>query len=103
MFWSEDVHDRDLHYEVLHLVGRAESLLGFELEITSGYREGDARCHGRGRAIDIACRDSQRRFKIVQALTAVGFRRIGIYNKHVHADTCVDLMPQDVMWLGISR
>jgi len=36
------------------------------------------------------------------ALLQAGFRRIGIYDKHIHADIDKTL-PQDVMWWGVSK
>ena len=57
--------------------------------------------HARGLAADIRAHDSVTRFKIVKALLDSGFTRVGIYDKHVHAD--VDLsLPQGVLWVGVS-
>ncbi len=84
------------------LVERLETICGFELDISSSYREADKRCHGRGKAVDIACQDSAQRMSIVRGLLYLGVRRIGIYNRHVHADTCTDSAPRDVMWWGES-
>lgn len=58
--------------------------------------------HLRGLAVDLACSDSRERFKMVQALLLAGFKRIGIYDAHVHADRDMSL-PQEVMWVGISH
>ena len=80
---------------------------GIPFIITSGYRcprhneeiggKPDS-AHLKGLAADILCRTSQERFKIVQALIWVGFRRIGIGKNFVHADLDFD-KPYPVIWL----
>lgn len=55
--------------------------------------------HLKGLGVDLACTDSNDRFKMVQALLLAGFRRIGIYTDgHIHADRDLSL-PQDVIWI----
>jgi len=80
---------------------KLESSCGVELEITSGFRAGERGCHGRAMAVDIRCSDSMLRYKIVAEAIRQGFRRIGVYNAHVHLDLCIDL-PCPVIWLGVS-
>jgi hypothetical protein len=80
----------------------AREIAGVPFVITSGLRPGDEKSHGRGKAVDIGCVSSRDRMKIVHALIIVGFRRIGVYDKHVHADVD-DLLPQDVLWWGVSK
>lgn len=80
----------------------AEGLSGLVWTITSAYREGDELAHGEGLAVDIACADSGERDAIHESLKRVGFRRIGLYDRHVHADLS-DSLPQDKLWLGVSR
>lgn len=58
--------------------------------------------HARGWAVDIRCHDSVSRFKILKALMTVGFMRIGVYDKHIHADTDPGL-PEGVVWIGESH
>ena len=79
--------------------------------ITSGKRSSDINeqaggvqdsSHISGKAVDLACADSPDRFKMVSALLAVGFRRIGIYEKHCHVDVD-ETKPQDVAWIGTSH
>jgi hypothetical protein len=57
--------------------------------------------HGRGWGVDIRCSDPRPRFKIIAALIKVGFTRIGIYDRHIHADLDPSL-DQEVTWLGTS-
>ena len=53
--------------------------------------------HKLGLSVDIQAEDSMTRFKIVEALLKVGIRRIGIYEKFIHADVDYD-KHQGVMW-----
>ncbi len=78
----------------------AEVFARREFVITSGFREGDDRCHGYGRAVDIACGNSNDRFRIVAGLIKAGFDRIGVYSWHVHVDVCKREFPSEVLWLG---
>lgn len=84
---------------------------GVPFVITSGKRSPeenervmgvDASAHIKGLAVDLRCDNSPDRYKMVQALILAGFRRIGVYNAHLHCDLDTDL-PQDVMWQGISH
>ena len=58
--------------------------------------------HLTGKAVDIRITDSTARFKIVRGLILAGFTRIGVYDKHAHADID-ESKPQEVMWLGESK
>lgn len=58
--------------------------------------------HLSGHGFDLACSDSVDRFKIVYALLLVGFRRIGVYDRHIHGDDNPSL-PPNVMWVGTSK
>ncbi len=51
------------------------------------------------RACDIRCESSSDRLRMIKALLEAGFRRIGQYPSHVHADDHPD-KPQDVMWVS---
>lgn len=76
--------------------------------VTSSFREGDPKSHGRGWAVDIAdnrqgknC-SSGWRYAVVKAALGSGFRRIGVYDRHIHIDMDPDL-PAPVMWWGESK
>jgi uncharacterized protein YcbK (DUF882 family) len=58
--------------------------------------------HEKGMAVDIAAADSMTRFHILKGLMAVGISRIGVYDRHIHADADSS-KPQCVMWTGISH
>ncbi len=91
-----------LSSELLHMLETAEKLAGFDFEITSGFREGDERAHGKRVAVDIACHGSRIRFLVLRSLFRVGFRRIGIYHRHVHADVSMT-RDDEVCWLPEVR
>lgn len=103
-FRAPDKMDREL----LVALDRARALGGRPIYVTSSYREGDPNSHGRGLAVDVA--DNPRgtpiasgwRFAVVRALLEAGFRRIGVYDRHIHADMDPAL-PDSVMWWGTSQ
>lgn len=103
MKFVNDAVEVGLDSELVALVKEAEKRAGFSFVITSAFREGDSRCHGVGKAVDIRSWNASSRMKIVEALIFVGFQRIGVYNRHVHADICDDTMPVGVLWMGVSR
>ncbi len=84
----------------------ARELAGVAFVITCGLRvvgtskvQGSA--HEAGWAVDIRCSSSHQRFRILRALFAVGFTRVGVYDKHIHVDAD-PTKPQEVAWVGIS-
>lgn len=89
----------------------ARAIAGIPFIITSGKRSeeenkkdggvGDS-SHLKGLAVDLRAQDSISRFKIASALMVCGFKRLGIYNLHIHADLDPEL-PQNVLWTGVSH
>ena len=59
--------------------------------------------HGFWQAVDIRCDASGPRFELLSAAYLVGFRRIGIYDKHIHLDVADEGFDPDVLWLGTSK
>lgn len=57
--------------------------------------------HGLGLAVDIRCRSSSDRWIMHEALKRVGFKRIGLYDKHIHVDRGVHA-PAYLLWIGVS-
>ncbi len=92
----------DLRDGLVMFLELAEKLAGVQFEITSGFRIGDDGAHGEGWAVDIACHSSKARFKILNGLIGAGFTRIGIYDRHIHADRSAS-RPAYVVWMGVSR
>lgn len=94
--------------QLVRMLDRARGLAHIPFHITSGFRTGaqnlDAggvhdSAHLRGYAVDLACFDARARMRMVSALIIAGFRRVGLYTHHVHAD-CDPELPQDVLWFG---
>lgn len=84
----------------------AEAFYGMAFVISSGFRseavnravDGVAdSAHLSGLAVDIVCKNSISRFKIVRALFMVGFCRIGIDKDYIHVDDS-KILPQNVLW-----
>ncbi len=100
MRYASGVLPSSLDDGLVEALERAELASGLEFVITSGYREGDSRCHGSGKAVDIACDSSQHRFGVVRGLLTAGFERVGLYSAHVHADICQMDHASRVIWLG---
>lgn len=104
-FKNSDVQGLD--QELVAMLDRARGLAGIPFIITCGLRtvaqnaalaeSVQDSAHLTGNAVDLACSDSQSRFKMLHAFQLVGFRRIGIYSAHLHVDNSATL-PQDVCW-----
>lgn len=54
--------------------------------------------HLSGNAADISCKQSHKRFLIIEALLKAGFNRIGIYDKFIHVDND-ETKPARVVWI----
>lgn len=109
--WFSDAEVKGLDPRLVALLDRARGLAKTPFFITSGLRTAEANesaagvhdsAHLRGLAVDLACTSSVARMRIVSAALLSGFKRIGIYNLHVHLD-CDDSLPQEVMWIGVSH
>jgi uncharacterized protein YcbK (DUF882 family) len=98
-----DKISRDLVMKLEH----ARIIAGIPFTITSGCRcvkrnntEGGSpnSAHLRGTAADISCTTGVNRDKIVRAMIAVGFTRIGIAHTFIHVDVDTYLS-NNVMWV----
>lgn len=69
-----------------------------EYEISKGRHFDGNGSHSKGVAVDISCLSSQCRLKMLLALLAVGFRRIGIYPTFLHVDS--DISKPASIWYG---
>ena len=58
--------------------------------------------HSNGCAFDVKYNNGEEYAKIVLGLLRAGFRRIGYYDNHIHADCCKG-QPAPFMWWGKSR
>lgn len=96
---------------LLNMLGDLRVNYGGPIQITSSYRPLNAEkrtsahqpnVRGQWEAVDLRCGTSWQRYLLVRSAYAVGFRRIGIYNLHIHVDVAIDLA-QDVTWIGVSK
>jgi hypothetical protein len=89
---------------LIYRLDRARRISGVPFVITDSFREGpgDESAHNKGKAVDIRCHFSGPRFKILEGLIKAGFNRIGIYDRHIHADVD-ETRPPEVAWLGKSQ
>lgn len=58
--------------------------------------------HQRGKAVDFKCISDFNRKIWLEALLKVGFKRIGLYDRHIHVDND-ETLPQGVIWIGVSH
>jgi hypothetical protein len=82
----------------------ARSLASIPFHITSSnrpYTYKDPTNHLLGYAVDIRALTSQERYTILSSLIRTGFNRLGVYDRHIHAD--IDpKSPPHVLWVGTS-
>lgn len=85
----------DMNEEFMQKLDDARSLCSYPFVVNSAFRSKDfelskgrtgSSSHCKGLAIDISCLSSVARLKMILALLAVGFRRIGIYPTFLHVD-----------------
>ena len=97
---------QDMDQDFMSRLDEARELAGIPFVITSAYRcsawdkafgRSGTGAHTLGKAMDIRCNSSANRYKIVQALLAVGFTRVGIDNGFIHVDSSTN-HAQNVIW-----
>jgi len=104
-FTDDEVQGLDI--ELVAMLDRARGLAGVPFVITCGLRTPEQNAalpesvkdsaHLTGNAVDLACEDSVTRFAMLRGLILAGFKRIGIYSAHIHADNSLTL-PDQVCW-----
>lgn len=96
----------DMNERFLERLDCARFLAGVPFNINSAFRSVDyeiskgragTSSHCKGLAVDLACSSDVIRFKIVDALLCVGFKRIGIGKRFVHVD--MDSEKSQCIWL----
>lgn len=106
--WFSEKEAEGLSPDLMAMADMARAKAGIPFIITSGLRTAeenkkaggaDDSAHLTGEAFDLRCSDSVSRFKMVKALLESGFLRIGIYEKHIHADVSRTL-PFGVFWVS---
>ena len=96
----------DMDAAFLEKLDRIRESAGIPLVLNSAYRSpawehkqgrsGNS-AHTRGLAVDIRCRTTANRYKIVLAALACGVSRIGVAKTYIHLDVDRSL-PQNVIW-----
>jgi uncharacterized protein YcbK (DUF882 family) len=98
----------NLHPELMAVLTQLEQRMGFELQITSGYRDpahnvdvggvsGSEHTMDPSMAADVFCQRSTTRYKMLRELLSMAVRRIGIGKTFIHVGISMT-HPQDVMW-----
>ena len=90
-----------MNFGTMEKLDKTREVYGGPLTVTSSFRPGDEKAHGRGYAVDIRVEGSLMRKRVALAMDEAGFPRIGIYNAHVHGDTDPSL--PEGWWGGKSR
>jgi hypothetical protein len=99
---------QNLHPIIKKHLGELEKRMGFALTITSGYRHPEhnkdvggvpfsEHTYDPAEGVDILCKRSVTRYKMVKELLDMGIVRIGIGKDFVHVGIGAD-KPQNVMW-----
>ena len=104
-------HPDQMDPAFLRSLDSARHLAGVPFHITDDVRidddpdDDEDSAHNYGMAVDIRAHDARTRHHILRSLYATGFRRVGVYDKHIHVDAAGDHMgfDQDVTWMGKSR
>lgn len=96
----------DMDSDFLELLDKARKLACVPFVLNSAYRSKEyeqsrgrngSSSHCKGLAVDISCKSSYMRFKVLSALFQVGFRRIGVYPTFIHVDNDDDKI--SAVWL----
>jgi|TARA_R110000822_G_C15193764_1_gene481653 uncharacterized protein YcbK (DUF882 family) len=102
-YFKEIENNMDVNF--LAKLDEAREFAGIPFVINSAYRspthpesiKNPTSSHIKGLAVDIKSNDSITRFKVLNALIAVGFNRIGIAKTFIHVDLDYD-KSQNVIW-----
>jgi uncharacterized protein YcbK (DUF882 family) len=96
----------DMHPDTLKRFNEARELAGIAFNVNCAFRSVEhekkmgragTSSHTVGRAMDIACTNSNARYKIFKALLKAGFTRVGISGSFIHADDD-PRKSQNVIW-----
>lgn len=113
MKWTyfKDEEVEGLEFELVAMLDRARHFAGSPFIITSGKRTSDSNsaaggvessAHLEGLAVDLSVDNSYHRFEMINGLLKAGFKRIGVYDRHIHVD--IDMSkPKPVIWTGVSK
>lgn len=97
----------DMSEKLMLMLDQARHYAGVPFKINSAFRSVEyekskgrngTSQHTKGNAVDIACYTSNFRYRIVNALLVVGFKRIGIGSNFIHCDIGY-LDSEPIIWL----
>lgn len=97
----------DMDDDFMKKLDDARTICAYPFVLNSAYRSPEyerskgrtgTSSHCKGVAVDISCLTSICRLKMIMALLAVGFRRIGIYPTFIHVDN--DKEKNKSLWYG---
>jgi zinc D-Ala-D-Ala carboxypeptidase len=97
---------KNMNQDFLEMLDKARDSVDIIFEINSGYRTPEhnksvggspTSSHLKGYASDIKCTNSIDRWKIVNALISVGFKRLGIAKTFIHVDN--DPNKNNAIWV----
>lgn len=98
----------DMDEEFMTKLDLAREIAGCPFIINSAFRSrayelskgrSGSSVHIQGRAVDLRCLTNDIRYRIIDALLIVGFRRIGIGSNFIHVDSGYSDSPSPLMWL----
>lgn len=97
----------EMDEEFMSKLDDARSICSVPFKVNSAYRtieyerskgRSGSSSHCKGIAIDLECITPSNRLKMLLALLAVGFRRIGLYPTFIHVDS--DTSKPACVWIG---
>lgn len=106
--YFKDSEIKGLDPKLVKALDEAREYAGIPFVITSGKRTSETNeralgvensAHLTGLAVDLRADNSLDRYQMVRGLLLAGFKRIGVYSGHIHADLDYG-KPYPVMWLG---
>lgn len=98
--------EASINLTFIQMLDEARAIAGVPFNINSGFRceehntyvgGSPSSSHLKGVAVDLGALTSASRYKIISALLAVGFNRIGIADTFIHVDYDLD-KSQNVIW-----
>ena len=98
---------QDMKQSTMDMLDAAREKAGIPFVLNSAYRSVEHEkkmgrnglsAHTLGCAVDVRCNSDYNRFVIIEALLAVGFKRIGVAKTFIHADNSAS-HSQRVAWM----
>jgi zinc D-Ala-D-Ala carboxypeptidase len=103
----KDEEIKGLNPRLVNMLDMAREYAGVPFVITSGYRDPEhnaavggvgSSAHTMGLGVDIRAPNDEIGKRVAFGLGAAGFKRVGFYEKHIHAD--IDETKPQVTWNG---